>query len=142
MTQKSARYIEGSQVLIQQAHEELEKGDLRQASEKAWGAAAQAVKAIGEERGWNHDSHALLFDAVGQVNDERRRGRLLRLFSATHQMHINYYEDWLEESDVQDGINTVEVFLQRMEGLRQPYSGGFVPRTDRQRARLARLTGN
>ena len=43
-------YAEVSRRLIRQAAEELERGDLIQASEKAWGAAAQAVKAIAEQR--------------------------------------------------------------------------------------------
>lgn len=39
-----SRYIEGALDLIHQARLEFEKGDLRQASEKIWGACALAVK--------------------------------------------------------------------------------------------------
>ncbi len=140
MTQKSTRYIEGSQTLLQQAQAELERGDLRQASEKAWGAAAQAVKAVGEERGWNHSGHAMLFDIVAQVNDERRRRRISRLFIAANQLHINFYEDLMEEEDVRYGIDTVQALLRWLEEARWIPAPDFVPQTDRQRARLARLT--
>ena len=137
---KSDQYKEGSRTFIQQAQDELVKGDLRQASEKAWGAAAQAVKAVAEERGWNHGSHSLLFDVVGQINDERRRSRSNRLFGVASQMHVNFYEDWLEESDVHYGIDTVKVLMQRLERLGKagPARGGL-PQNDRQRERLARL---
>ena len=41
----AGKYLEGAEELLEQAREELEKGDLRQASEKIWGACALAVKA-------------------------------------------------------------------------------------------------
>ena len=37
--------------MLDQANAELETGDLRQASEKGWGAAAQIVKAAAQNRG-------------------------------------------------------------------------------------------
>ena len=36
------------------ADEEFHRGDLLQASEKAWGAVSQHLKASAEERGWAH----------------------------------------------------------------------------------------
>ena len=42
----SRTYQVASGQLLRQACEELAGGDVRQASEKAWGAAAQIVKAI------------------------------------------------------------------------------------------------
>ena len=46
------KYRDSSRSLLSQAKTELAAGDVRQASEKAWGAAAQMVKAIAEQRGW------------------------------------------------------------------------------------------
>jgi uncharacterized protein (UPF0332 family) len=138
---KSDHYVERGQIFIRQAQEELDEGDLRQASEKAWGAAAQAVKAVAEERGWNHHSHAMLFDVVGEINDERRSGRLGRLFGVANQMHGNFYEDWMDEADVQDGISTVKALMQRLERARRAGPPRrSLPQNDRQRQRLARLT--
>ena len=42
---------------ILQARQELERGSRLQAGEKAWGAVAHNLKAIGESRGWRHESH-------------------------------------------------------------------------------------
>ena len=53
-------YREASRPLLAQAVGEWESGDLRQASEKGWGAAAQMVKALAEQRGWQHNNHPLL----------------------------------------------------------------------------------
>ena len=44
--------------LLEQARTELAAGDVRQASDKGWGAAAQAVKTVAVVRGWKHRNHA------------------------------------------------------------------------------------
>ena len=48
-------YRDQSRAYLEQANEELARDDLRQASEKGWGAASQIVKAVAEERGWEHN---------------------------------------------------------------------------------------
>ena len=42
--ERAKEYLEASKELLEQAREELDKGDIRQAAEKAWGAAALAVE--------------------------------------------------------------------------------------------------
>ena len=42
------KYTRQADVYMIQANEEFALGDLRQASEKAWGAAAQITKAVGD----------------------------------------------------------------------------------------------
>lgn len=44
-------YQNASRSLLAQGFAELARGDLRQASEKGWGAAAQMLKSIAEQRG-------------------------------------------------------------------------------------------
>ena len=44
-------YRASSHTMMAQSRDELAKGDLQQASEKGWGAAAQMMKAIAESRG-------------------------------------------------------------------------------------------
>ena len=58
-------YQQASQRFLAQAKEELAAGDLQQASEKGWGAAAQMLKAIAEQRGWEHVSRAAEQRSVG-----------------------------------------------------------------------------
>ena len=40
------RYEEISRPLLEQAQDELDKGDIPLASDKVWGATAQAIKAV------------------------------------------------------------------------------------------------
>ena len=70
MVTSAVTYREASQRLLAQAHAELDVGDLRQASEKAWGAAAQIVKAAAQQRGWDHYSHRGLFVTVNRLTDD------------------------------------------------------------------------
>ena len=58
-------YRDQSRAYLEQANEELARNDLRQASEKGWGAASQIVKAVAEERGWEHRGHMVLASDVG-----------------------------------------------------------------------------
>ena len=68
--QRTTTYREQSRVFLAQAHEELAKGDLQQASEKGWGAASQMVKAVAQERGWLHRSHRHLHGVINSLDRE------------------------------------------------------------------------
>ena len=47
-----AQHQEISERFLSHAEEEFEKGDLLQASEKAWGAVAHYVKSVAKAAGW------------------------------------------------------------------------------------------
>ena len=66
-------YRSAATQLLAQARQELARGDVRQASEKGWGAAAQAVKAVAEGRGWEHKTHAALFISVDRLDKDEKR---------------------------------------------------------------------
>ena len=101
------KYTNRSRSLILQAQEELDKGDSPQASEKAWGAAAQAVKAIAELRGWEHRTHAHLFRNLTLISTEIGEPGLLALFREASSLHQNFYEDAQTVESVQGGIDHV-----------------------------------
>ena len=135
------KYTEISQRLIQQAEEELQKGDPLQASEKAWGAVAHAVKSIAEQRGWRHNSHDILYGISGQIADELDRPDLRTMFRSANAMHINYYENWMAADEVQSCIDDARAYLRELEIVQTAPPPTFVPQTAEQAARLRRLTG-
>ena len=135
------KYTELSRRYIQQAGEEFQRGDLLQASEKAWGAAAEATKSIAEQRGWRHNRHDLLYDISEQIADELDRRDLARLFRSASSLHINFYEDWMAEGHVRDGIEDARTYVTEMEAVRTAPQPTFAPQTAAQTARLRRLTG-
>ena len=93
MTTSAITYREAGRQLLAQARAELEAGDLRQASEKGWGAAAQMVKAVAETRGWLHNSHRSLFVVVREITEEAADPEIHDLFMFPNGLHINFYED-------------------------------------------------
>ncbi|MXZ02649.1 MAG: PaREP1/PaREP8 domain-contain protein [Chloroflexi bacterium] len=94
------KYLATSSTLFDQAHIELQAGDLVQASEKFWGAAAQALKATAQQRGWEHNSHAHFFAIVRNIIDETGDKEILDLFNAANLLHVNFYEGILRDDEV------------------------------------------
>ena len=75
------KYNTAGRQLLDQARAELYQGDIRQASEKGWGAAAQMVKAVAKSRGWPHRHHGLLTPPIEtpcRRNQRLRPGRPVR----------------------------------------------------------------
>lgn len=100
--------------LFDQAQVELDAGDLVQASEKFWGAAAQALKAIAQDRGWDHSSHAHFYVIVRNLVDETGDRELVELFGAANLLHINFYEHWYEEIEIRNLAPKVRELLDRL----------------------------
>ncbi len=114
---QAEKYLQTSRVFLRQAGEELEAGDLRQASEKAWGAAAQAVKAIAEQRGWEHYTHAHLFQHVDRFSAELDSAELGRLFRSANSLHVNFYEGDQTAVAVRGGIEDVRLFVGKLDAI-------------------------
>lgn len=106
-----------SRHFMRQAEEELARGDRLQASEKAWGAAAHAVKAVAQQRGWQHDGHRHLFEAIDRIYRESEDTEFRDLFRIANTLHTNFYENWQSDELIQDGIERVEVLLKKLEPL-------------------------
>ena len=94
----------------------LEQGDYHQASEKYWGAAASAVKAVAESRGWSHNSHRDLYEAVGRIARERAHTELVELFGLAGHLHTNFYEDWLPADQVVQLAARVDELVDSLAG--------------------------
>lgn len=115
--QRTTTYREQSRIFLAQAHEELAKGDLQQASEKGWGAASQMVKAIAQERGWRHRSHRSLQRVIGRLDRETDDAEWIALFSAAESLHQNFYENWSTVRVINRRLRLVERFAEKAEGL-------------------------
>ena len=109
---------------IAQSQAELAKGDMLQASEKAWVSAAHAMKAAAETRGWKHGTHRLLFDIAARIADETGDSDLLGLFKEASALHRNFYEGWETEYTVQKSIERVKRLVEKMEALSVRGNGG------------------
>ena len=141
MTIFDNKYAEMSRDFMARAEGYLRQGDLVQASEKSWGAAACALKSIAEQRGWQHQSHSLLYDIANQVVDELGRPDLNDMFVHAKSMHQNFYENWEQEEGVEYAVGRIKEYLSELEAVSPQLPASFVVETRAQRRRLERLTG-
>lgn len=135
---EAAKHRDSSRVLLVNAQVELDRGDLLQASEKAWGALAHYVKSVAEERGWENDHHADIMriaQALAAVADapQRQRERL----GTARVLHVNFYEDELLPESVQDGINSVAKLLAALKAAEPRFPTTEPPYPRRPRTVLA-----
>ena len=86
---------------------EVESGDLLQGSEKLWGAAAHAVKAAAEQRGWKHNGHFYLHKVIKELVLVTGDERLDVWFQAANRLHVNFYENTLDANEIDERAQAV-----------------------------------
>ncbi len=102
-------------IFLNHAEDELRKGDLLQASEKAWGAVAQYVKSVAHMKNWDdgahYDIHQNAYKLINRTDDPKSNEMLLRSVSA---LHSNFYEDFFNASTVKGGIEDARELIDAM----------------------------
>ena len=135
----SDRYAAISQRLLRDAQRELDLGDLIQASEKTWGAAAHAIKALAQMWGWYHQGHHRLDASVYYIVSERHHEDLLGWYNTANGLHRNYYEHELYADTLQLAIDATGRFVAEMEKIRAEPVPVFPPFENLSRAQGRRL---
>ena len=102
-----------SRRMIILAREELANGSRLQAGEKAWGAVVQPMKAVAEQRGWQHKSHQDVRAVMSQVVVEYGfdGDQVEALSAAYHIGHNNFYENYCSREELAEMIDRVEDVL-------------------------------
>ena len=128
---------------ILQARDYLEKGDRLQAGEKAWGAIAHNLKAIGEERGWKHGSHQQIENIGRQIVVEFENPELGNAIAEAFQNgHRNFYENHRTIEEMRITIEAAEEALPLLEALQRASPHSFTITSNTQVRRLRALTDN
>ena len=117
MTTRTLYHTDTAAEFLVKARTYLSAGDLLQASEKGWGAAARMVKAVAEERDWRHGSHRDLYQAVDRICEELSDKHIRTLFTSANALHQNFYEGWMTEATVEQSLAEVEEFADRLADL-------------------------
>ena len=109
------------------AWEHLDKGDLPQASNKAWGLVAETVKAISAHYGSIIHSHRAIVAVadelsrlVGNAGDTETRSWISAIFVTARGLHSNFYENELPENTVRGGLILCEELSRRLYELFWP----------------------
>lgn len=107
-------YLQLSRKYLREADEFLAKGDHVQASEKAWGAAAQMVKMVASKRGVKLHSHGELHKFVAQLAAENGDEEIRELWQSAGMLHQNFYENWLPKEMVTGNIEDVKELMRKL----------------------------
>ena len=113
----TATYRTAANHLLQQANAEFQLQDLRQASEKAWGAIAQITKAYAESLTppAYHRSHGSLKRIARDLAQGTSNQDFLAFFNAVEQLHVNFYENTRSTGAVQAGILDAHDYIALVE---------------------------
>ena len=115
--QRTTTHREQSRIFLAQAYEELANGDLPQASEKGWGATAQMLKAVAQNRGWPNSKHRDIYQVVWDLMEETGDEELSGLFGAASSLHTNFYDLTYPAHYIRGLLRQVERFVDKTEAL-------------------------
>jgi len=106
-----------SEKFMRDAEEFLKRCDYVQASEKAWGAASQMVKAVAAKEGREIRSHRELHEYLSSIVERTGDIELRRTWSAAGELHRNFYEAWLPSELVKGYIRDVKELIGKLRKL-------------------------
>ena len=137
---ESAEHSERSRLCMRQADECLALRKRRKASRNGWEAAAESMRAIATQRGWNHNSNSLLVDVAQQVSDEQGKSDIVLGFGPALVLHYNSYDNSLPADMIDAYLDIIKSLLPELERIRTEPPPAFTPETSDQRNRWRRLT--
>lgn len=117
MSGKLETYLKLLNGYLTEADNMLAKENFTQASEKLWGAAAEAVKIVAAAKGIELPSHRDLWEFTTKLDKEHPSMDLLNLFHIANSLHTNFYENWLTSEVVTRGSEAVREFVEKLKKL-------------------------
>ena len=81
---------------------------------EGWGATAQVLKAVAEQRGWEHSRHRHHLVTVSRLRAETGDGDIRRLFNTASALHENFYENTMQAFEVAEGLDDVEALMDKL----------------------------
>ena len=102
---------------LEAADREFAIGGRLQASEKLWGAASQAVIALAQQRGWPHDSHGAMKDAVTRLAREYDDPGIQAGYAVAEKLHANFYHGFMEDYQLIVDAALVRRFVEQVLAL-------------------------
>ena len=98
--------------------DEIERGELEEACNKLWGAAAHAIKAVAEGRGWPHNAHILLEETVKRlIREEGAPPHLYGQYMMATAFHQRFYGAPSDAEGIGYGKETISEFIRTLERL-------------------------
>ena len=119
MTTTSQDHIQISEDFLERAETYLVEGDLHQASEKGWGAAAHMAKAAAAAHGWTYETHDDFFNVIREASNRLRDRRLHTWRKSANDLHRNFYvrKMFLDAETIEDDLNDVKLLTDALKRL-------------------------
>ena len=111
------RYEELSREHFRKAEDALATSDALAASEQIWSAVANALKAVCQQRGWNHRYHNHLRACAYYLAVEQDRPDFNAAFRSVQDLHTNNYEHQEFAEDVEPVLDQAQLFCQALERI-------------------------
>ena len=113
MTTAVSDHIALAREFLRRSKEYLSEGDLHQASEKGWGAAAHIAKAAAASQGWEYEHHDQFDMVIQNARHKFRQPSLKQYGNSAQSLHRNYYKhpSFLDEKHIREDIDEVELML-------------------------------
>ena len=118
----TADYRQQAGQFLAKSREYLAEGDLHQASEKGWGAAAWMAKAVATAQGWEYSRHDQFSVVMNNARFLTGDDRLRSLRSIANELHGNYYKrEFLLSADaIALDLDSIADLLAILEPLTEP----------------------
>ena len=119
-------YESQAREFLAKSRDYLAAGDLHQASEKGWGAAAHMAKAVASAQGWVYDNHAGFNQVLYQAWQLSGNRRIYDLRTVAAELHNNYYrrKRHLNAGAIGENLEVIAELLELLASLVAPESGG------------------
>ena len=112
---KTAR--KARQFLLDAYAEFADGDDCRPACEKLWQAAAHAIAAVAQQRGWPHGGAEARYAAVNRLAEELDDELLSSCYSAVKMFRDNAEFGFMEDFQLQSSRARARYFIERMLSL-------------------------
>ena len=114
-----ADYRQQAREFLGKSREYLQTGELHQAAEKGWGAAAWMAKAAAEAHGWKYTKHDEFFTVIHQARELLGDVRVRNLGNTANTLHGYFYtrKRFLVPENINESLDDVEALLDLLQPL-------------------------
>jgi hypothetical protein len=107
-------HVEIARIFLDESDTLFGEGDVLQGSEKVWGAAAHAMMAVAQQRGWPYDSHGSLKHAARRLSEEFADPSIGDRFAVAEKFGINSYYHDMEDFQIEGDQPRVRALVERL----------------------------
>ena len=114
-----ADYAAQAREFLFKGRNHLAAGDLHQASEKGWGAAAHMAKAVALNQGWGYRNHSQFHAVMNRIRQMTGNSQISDLHGRAEILHINYYErkSFLNADTISEDLDKIAELLELLSPL-------------------------